>query len=177
MMAMEIDQRVVQPTLQAGALFDAQPSLTRLYTTLSPEDMNSDPVFSYNASLPNVSNVHTATWTYHCGMLTSSANAAATSSTLVTEQGWRIQFPNGAGTQTSYRPPAPGLPGSLRIEVLAEEGAPKVVVDNSGVIAGALGEGGCSMAAGGRLEGGIGLMTMLLTVCGLVVVARRRIKR
>src|SRR5215468_589604 len=144
MMAMEIDQRVVQPTLQAGALFDAQPSLTRLYTTLSPEDMNSDPVFSYNTSLPNVGNVHTATWTYHCGMLTSSANAAATSSTLVTEQGWRIEFPNGAGTGTSYRPPAPGLPGSLRIEVLAEEGPPRVVVDNSGVIAGALGEGGCS---------------------------------
>src|SRR5262249_42210316 len=133
MMAMEIDQRVVQPTLQAGALFDAPPSLTRPYTTLSPEDMNSDPAFSYNTSLPNVSNCPTATWTYHCGMLTSSANAAATSSTLVTEQGWRIEFPNGAGTGTSYRPPAPGLPGSLRIEVLREEGPAQVIVDNTGM--------------------------------------------
>src|SRR5262249_4207257 len=62
-MAMEIDQRVVQPTLAAGALFDQYPALTRLYTTLSPEDMNKDPVFSYNPGLPNVANEHGATLT------------------------------------------------------------------------------------------------------------------
>ena len=176
-MAMAIDQRVVQPTLAAGALFDAQPTLTRLYTTLSPEDMNKDPVFSYNGSLPNVSNVHTATLTYHCGLLISSGSAQTTAATLVTEQGWRIEYPNGAPNSTQFSPPAPGLPGSLRIEILREEGAPQVVVDNSGVISGALNQGGCGVAVGGRLEGSIGFATMLLTLAGLVIVGRRRVRR
>ena len=176
-MAMAIDQRVVQPTLEAGALFDAQPTLTRLYTTLSPEDMNKDPVFSYNGSLPNVGNVHTATLTYHCGMIIGSTSAQTTSSTLVTEQGWHIEYPNGPPNSTQFTPPAPGLPGSLRIEILREEGAPEVVVDNSGMISGALNQGGCGVAVGGRLEGSIGIATMLLTLCGLVLVGRRRVRR
>ena len=67
MMATEIDQRVVQPTLSAGMLFDKFSYLTRLYTTLSPEDMNKDPVFSFNAGLTDYSNTHNANLTYHCG--------------------------------------------------------------------------------------------------------------
>ena len=58
MMATEIDQRVVQPTLAAGMLFDKFPYLTRLYTTLSPEDMNKDPVFCFNPGLTDFSNMH-----------------------------------------------------------------------------------------------------------------------
>jgi hypothetical protein len=47
-MPQDLQDRVVVPTLAAGAMFDAFPYLTRLYTTLSPGDMNKDPVFSYN---------------------------------------------------------------------------------------------------------------------------------
>jgi hypothetical protein len=140
--------------------------------------MNKDPVFSYNGSLPDVSNVHTATWTYHCPALLGSAqNAATTPSTLLTEQGWRIEYPNGAGTSSTFTPPAPGLPGSLRIEVLREEGAPEVVQDNSGRIAGAFGGGGCGVAAFGQVGGGVGIVTSLLFAFGLTITLRRRRKR
>ena len=51
----ELTTKIVQPTLDAGKVFDSFPYLTRLYTTLSPADMNKDPVFSYNPSLPDYS--------------------------------------------------------------------------------------------------------------------------
>ena len=66
-MAQELQDRVVTPTLEAGALFDQHPRLTRLYTTLSPEDMTLDPVFEFNADLADVSNVHIAE-EIACGM-------------------------------------------------------------------------------------------------------------
>src|SRR5262249_19144364 len=56
MMADEIQDRVVNPTIAAGELFARYSHLTRLYTTISPEDMNKDPVFSYNPSLADEPN-------------------------------------------------------------------------------------------------------------------------
>jgi MYXO-CTERM domain-containing protein len=161
-MAMDIDQRVVQPTKAASALFDAQPYLTRLYTTLSPEDMNKDPVFSYNPSLPDFSSVHQATLTYHCGLF-SVTNQQTTPATLVTEQGWVIDFHNGVGTGPIAAPPGK-LPYSRRIQILREEGAPEDVTDNSGTIGDRLGAGGCAVAVGSASTSGSGLGLLLLGV-------------
>ncbi len=47
---------VSDPALRA--LLSQYPYLTRVYTRISPEDMTIDPVFKFNASLPDVSNVH-----------------------------------------------------------------------------------------------------------------------
>jgi hypothetical protein len=126
--AQEIYDRIVKPTLDAGALFDKYPKLTRLYTTLSPQDMNKDPAFSFNATLPNVSNVHEATLTYYCGA--GSADRASTPALLLTEQGWSRYFSTGTGSGPSLLPPPPIGLAVRRLEVLREEGAPEVVTDN-----------------------------------------------
>lgn len=160
--AAEIWQRVVEPTQAASKLFDTHPYLTRLYTTLSPEQMNRDPVFSYNPDLPDVSNVHEATLTYQC-----SRGGDITGSTLVTEQGHRIHS-DGSGVA----PPDPSLPASQRIEILREEGAPETVVDNTAPIRTALGRGGCSVALGGAGSTGAGLGALVLLAASLVL--RRR---
>jgi hypothetical protein len=52
--AAELDERIAQPTIAAGQLFSRFPYLTRLYTTLSPQHMNRDPVFSENPELPRL---------------------------------------------------------------------------------------------------------------------------
>jgi len=44
------------PTL--GALLRQYPYLTRVYTRISPDEMTVDPVFRFNAALPDVSNTH-----------------------------------------------------------------------------------------------------------------------
>jgi hypothetical protein len=161
-MAAEIDERVVQPTRAASALFDQFPYLTRLYTTLSPQQMNRDPVFSFNTSLPAVANVHNATLYVHCDLfgITDITKAPAT---LVLEDGLRIEYPHGFPAAQG-----PILPYSRRIEIVAEEGAPQVVVDNTGLIEDRLGAGGCSVGRGGGAPLGA------LLALGVALAIRRR---
>ena len=53
-------------TQRAGRCSQAKPYLTRLYTTLSADEMTLDPMFSYNPDLPEVSNVHAADAYWDC---------------------------------------------------------------------------------------------------------------
>jgi hypothetical protein len=172
MMAQDLWDRVVTPTLQAGALFDQFPYLTRLYTTLSPEDMNKDPVFSWNPTLPDWPNEHDGTLTYHCGYF-GRDSVATTPATLVTAAGWVIQYPYGTGTP--FTPPD-SLPASQYIQILAEEGDPQVVTDNTGAIKGALpmGSGGCGVSMGSRATETAGGLVLMLFAGTMLIVSRRR---
>lgn len=128
-MAREIWERVVVPAREAQALLDASPVLTRLFTTVSPQDMNEDPAFSFNRSLPDVVAAHRATMRVTCD---ASSPDGQGPSTLVTEQGWLVSYPGG-----SLRPASvslASLPPALRIEILREEGPPEVVSDFSSAI-------------------------------------------
>lgn len=154
-MAAQLEEKVARPTREAGELFNQYSKLTRLYTTLSPEDMNRDPVFSYNPTLPDVSRDHTATLKLECGLI--SGNSQTASATLITEQGWTFHLEN----RNSERNLTLG-PAALRIETLREEGAPEVLVDNASVVGQKV--GGCS-ATGGEL--------MLLSLAGLLLRRRR----
>ncbi len=168
MAATEIFDRIVKPTLDAGALFDKYPTLTRLYTTLSPQDMNKDPAFSFNATLPAVSNVHEASLTYYCGA--GSADRTTTPALLITEQGWSRYFESGTGP-TLLPPPPIGL-AVRRLEVLREEGAPEVVTDNPPSGGGC----GCSLAQTNPTAtfAMAGAALALATIAGLSRSRRRR---
>jgi hypothetical protein len=58
--AKDIADLVVAPLTDAQGQFTTGRALTRLYTTVSPVEMTKDPVFAFNATLPNVSPVHKA---------------------------------------------------------------------------------------------------------------------
>jgi hypothetical protein len=158
----QLEEKVVRPAREAGALFKKYPSLTRLYTTLSPEDMNRDPVFSFNPSLPDVSRDHTATLRIDCGLF---GDISTSPATLTTEQGWVFQLPNRGTSGGTTTVQADG-PGSLRIETLAEEGAPTVLVDNGKKIAAAT---GCGCASVDPL--------VVVGALGLLLARRRRAAR
>lgn len=128
--AQEVWDRVVTPTRNAQALLDASPVLTRLYTTISPTDMNRDPVFSFNPELPGVGFVHQAEMRVSC-----TGPYQESTAVLHTEQGWTVPFPAGRFAQPGIDLEA--IPASLRIEVLDEEGPPAVVTDNTPMIAAA----------------------------------------
>jgi hypothetical protein len=158
--AQELFTAVVAPVLAAGAVFDRHSTLTRLYSTLSPEDMNKDPVFSYNASLPQVSRDHRATLTAYCGLSGHSSFDAP--AVLLTEQGWVIDYPNGR-----QNPPATslsGLPGALQIETLREEGPAEILTDSRPQVGSVVGRKGCSVS---------GAAPLLLAALALVVRRRR----
>jgi hypothetical protein len=182
MVAGELDMRIVAPTRAAGQLFRDNPYLTRLFTTLSPDEMTRDPVFSFNPDLPEVPNVHYAQLTYlecstYGGWLTSGP------ALLETEQGWRLYLPNGPANSDWASAP---LPASHRIEMLREEGEAQVVTDNTSAIGTGVDDfrpvpppppreearsGGCTVGVGGAGAAGSG--GVLLLLAGGLLIRRR----
>jgi hypothetical protein len=171
----EIDMRIVTPSKATQDLFDRHGYLTRLYTTISPEDMNLDPVFSENPDLPTVSSTHTATLTLPC----------QGDSWLQTDQGLEIQY-NGTVPPTWI-----GLASVLRLERLRESGAAEVVTDNTTMIKSQLGpvvenrstnagssssggsSSGCACDVSARTRNQLGTAMMVL-FAGLWIRRRRR---
>jgi len=62
----DIEAVIVEPLRDAQKLFDDHPYLTRLFTTLSAEEMTVDPVFAFNPDLPDVTNTHSAEAHFEC---------------------------------------------------------------------------------------------------------------
>ena len=62
----ELDEVIVVPLRDAEDLVRDFSYLTRLYTTLSADEMTVDPSFSFNPELPDVSNTHTANARFEC---------------------------------------------------------------------------------------------------------------
>ena len=63
-----LDEGIVTPRAEAQEMLAAGDHLTRLYTTISPEEMDEDPMFMRSDELdPIFSNRHEATLRVHCG--------------------------------------------------------------------------------------------------------------
>lgn len=57
-----LDAEILQPMAAQQGRLDAAAVVTRLFTTMDPEEMTADPTFVFNADLPqSVANTHTAT--------------------------------------------------------------------------------------------------------------------
>lgn len=66
MFVADLETVIVKPLKEAQEMFDKHPYLTRLFTTVSPDEMTRDPLFGYNNTLGDVSNVHTAKLVTEC---------------------------------------------------------------------------------------------------------------
>jgi MYXO-CTERM domain-containing protein len=164
--AQELEDSIVKPTKEALALLKAHPYLTRLYTTMSADEMTVDPDFDFNSDAPDVSNVFTAKATMES-----------------CEKEWaerrvRIDLPDGRYFYQRFgeSPPVQG-PNSLRIEQWSDVGPAAVIQDNSAVVdeeldkaGGGVINSGCACSSSGA--GSAALLTFILGVWG----ARRRRK-
>lgn len=127
----QLEDGVITPMRRVQTLIDAHPEITRLYTTLSADEMTIDPAFGFNADLPEVSNQHTADRVIECNPSVSQFEAP-----------WRIELPQGgiirgtaAGAQSGTWPSSLGsLPPNRVITQVGESGAGKVLEDNSSSI-------------------------------------------
>lgn len=185
----DLEERMVAPMRKAQAMLDAQPYLTRLYSTVSPDEMTRDPLFHFNASLPSVSNVHRAKGYQHC-----SADGRSIYTTLVLENGESIFLPDGTGGRPWNV--AGNEPSASRIELVGPSGAPtrysggqarvvdkmldtdapelvrsRTIVDPEGTSSDS-GFFGCSMLTRGGSEG-----VPLFVTLAVLVLARGRRKR
>jgi MYXO-CTERM domain-containing protein len=117
---------VVKPAIETQALLVSQPYLTRLYTTMSPEEMTVDPLFDINPDLADYSNVHTAKQIIECSPDLYQYDAP-----------WRIELPQGGVIRGRGQGQWPidvattDLPANHKVVMLTTEGAGEVVEDNS----------------------------------------------
>jgi hypothetical protein len=125
----ELKRSVIDPVQLVQNLIDAHPKLTRMYTTLSADEMTVDPVFTFNADLGDIDNQHTAERIIECHP-----------DVYDYEASWRIELPQGgvvrgnAASVGTWPGELDALPSNARIVRTGSSGAGKVVEDNSGSI-------------------------------------------
>jgi hypothetical protein len=116
----DLNERIVMPLQSAQALFDTQPYLTRLFSTVSPDEMTRDPLFQFNADLKSVSNNHRALATATC-----TSDGSFKDVTLVFENGDMMDIPGlvrpYGGLPWTY---AASEPAAFRIALQGTSGVP-----------------------------------------------------
>ncbi|MCB9727957.1 MAG: DUF2330 domain-containing protein [Deltaproteobacteria bacterium] len=123
--ASDLATRVVEPLMDAQQQVDTHPYLTRLFTTVSADEMTRDPMFALNAELPEVSNIHQADAVGTCG-----DNGVIDEVTITLSSGETIVIEgpiNQWGGDYVFADPAPTEAAAARVEQLAATGPPTVV--------------------------------------------------
>jgi hypothetical protein len=117
----QLYEKAIKPMIETEALLESRPYITRLYTTMSADEMTVDPVFDFNPDLKPVSNVHTATRYMKCD-----------------SDQWRVDLgPAGMvqGTGTGTWPVAmDSQPAAMRILEYGTSGEGRVVKDRTEMI-------------------------------------------
>jgi hypothetical protein len=180
-----LDENVIEPLRVVQDLINAHPQITRLYSTLSAEEMTLDPLFTFNPDLPDVSNVHQATRIIECRPHLYRSQAP-----------WRVELPQGSVVRGSAEQAASGtwpdelaeLPPNIRILRQSSSGDGRVLEDRSDEINTALDDynatvpsprgpglsgGGCAIPSGAS-TGGLWASALLGVAAFL---ARRRTRR
>ena len=118
--AADFDYRVAMPAIEAQRFLSAKPFLTRMFTTISPEEMTVDPEFHERADLPTVSNANIATTTTHCDGTT------------------RMSLPDGRavdiGSESKWPAFSDAMPWALRVEQSEDGQAMSTLVDRSDTV-------------------------------------------
>jgi uncharacterized protein (TIGR03382 family) len=123
-----IETSVIEPVRVVQRVIDEHPYVTRLYSTMSAAEMTADPLFTFNPTLAEVSNLHTAERIIECNP-----------NIFQFEAPWRIELPQGGvvrGTadQAGTWPDFSDQPANFRILRQSDTGDGRVVEDNETTI-------------------------------------------
>ncbi len=124
-MAADLDTRLAAPMAAAQGLLDHHPYMSRLFTTISPEEMTRDPIFAFK---PDITNVHEVTGVATC--IEGSTWQAETVKLIFPDGGERVY--EGTFNQCGgWEPPADEEPETYppvtEIQILGESGPPETV--------------------------------------------------
>lgn len=165
-----LDERIIVPGMHAVTLLDAYPTLTRMYTTISPGEMTEDPFFHQNPDLPDVDLTNeVATRRFGCG----------SHEVWVLPDGREVFVPNGIWPDFDEQ-----MPWEEEVQEIAMAGAPISLSSQTEVIGQELFAHNCSWnypsaeacgneggsgtggTMGGETEGSAGLDGQLDDGCG-----------
>ena len=128
--AARIDEEVAAPRVHLAELFAAHPYLTRLYTTLSPDEMTRDPVFSFNQNLDDVAAVRTATRHIPCD----GDNPQFADAVIALEDGRELTpesfEANAVRRRDGMTFRGGAVPAARLVEQLAADGPPELIEEN-----------------------------------------------
>ena len=173
-----VAEHVIDPMTRTAALFESRPYMTRLYTTMSADEMTMDPVFNFNPDLPEYSNNHNAERTVYCY-----------EDVLQSEAPWKVTLPDGqvvrgAGTNWPFSIEDEDMPANARIRRVGTSGEGEVIEDNTGAISAALRDhnetytgsrGLCAASGSLPADGGAAALGLaLLGLLGLSIARRRK---
>jgi MYXO-CTERM domain-containing protein len=121
-LADDLRERIIDPGAAAFDLLDQNPYLTRMYTTISPNEMTVDPIFRQHSGLPEVPNVRIAQRQVHCDG----------SATMTLPDGRVVEMPNSGIWPTI----SGAMPWDEDVDQApaASEGALMSLVDNTELI-------------------------------------------
>ncbi|MGC6491560.1 MAG: DUF2330 domain-containing protein [Myxococcota bacterium] len=86
-----LQETIVEPLENGRALLDRHSTLTRLTSSMSPDEMDEDPFFILNRQLPPVSNQHQATLFHDCD---ESGDISTAKRTLQLSDGRELEMPS-----------------------------------------------------------------------------------
>ena len=120
--ASDFAARIVQPGFQAQSALSSYPYLTRMFTRISPPDMNDDPTFSAHPELSDefVSQIHMATL----------RNTCSGKRIMILPDGTEIAMGRGGNWPTF----SSEMPWAQEVESVPAEGKPVVLSDNTSTI-------------------------------------------
>ncbi len=176
-LVVELNDSVIDPLIETVAVFDGDPYMTRLFTTLSPEEMTLDPGFSFNPDLGDQSIERRAT-------LSAACSAFGTSWTLTLGPGTGRDGEvviRGTGLPPSFTVPAIDQDSVWRTEMVGVSGPPTIVTQKQFAVAQVIGEGGggaLALCGLGTAECGVGTAAaMLMMMLGLRLMRSGRTER
>jgi hypothetical protein len=119
---------VIEPMALTADILKAQPYATRLYTTMSPDEMTKDPAFDFNPDLGDVSATHMADRIIECSAAVRQFEAP-----------WRVVLADGTiirgfASDWPFATDDSGFPANARVLRVGNEGAGEVVTDNGDII-------------------------------------------
>jgi hypothetical protein len=159
----EFYESAVKPMLATAELLASRPYVTRLYTTMSADEMTIDPMFHFNPDLDDVSNVHTAERYIHC------------------DGSWNVTLPNGDvvyGDASGAWPDLGEQPAARKIVQLTTKGQGEVLEDNAEAISDMLAarapEGSCGCRVPGAPDAGAARPVAWLLAVAVVLARVRR---
>ncbi len=182
-LAARVEAEINAPRLSAGVQLDHLPYVTRLFTTMSADEMDEDPSFGFNADLPAVDNVHHAKRIiYQCdanGYYDYSNYRVQTAGGLIIDVHDNVA-PNAIQRADGETTSNGAEPGAAVIEQYLTAGPGNPVTDNTPEIAGrnngrvtaAGSDSGCGCnTSGGAANGAAGVVFLLF---GFAATRRRR---
>lgn len=170
----ELNVNIVVPLTETLGVFEGDPYVTRLYTTLSADEMTLDPTFSFNADLADQSIDRRASLALSCDLFNTRWTLTLGSGT---DRDGEVVI-NGLGSPPGFVTPVIDQDALWRTETIATSGPPTLVAQKQFDVAQVIGDDantGLPLCGNGIALCGAGTgASMMFMAFGLRLMRRRR---